>query len=102
MRKTFASRSRRATCSWAPTSTAAFPIVSDVRRLSSFDGPGAAPELLELVEFPLALGEDVQDDVAVVDQHPARVVVALRANPLDARILHLLDDAVRQRPDMDV
>src|SRR2546429_157550 len=99
MRKIFASRSKRATCSWAPTSNAAFLIALDAGRLPFLDRPGALPEPLELIELPLALGEDVQDDVAIVDQHPARVVVTLGANALDARILHLLDDAVRQRPD---
>ena len=40
-------------------------------------GHGAAPQLLKTVEFPLLLGEDVDDNVAEVHQEPAGVRVSL-------------------------
>src|SRR4051794_19569538 len=46
------------------------------------DGRAVAPEPLERVELPLLLVLDMDDDLAVVDQHPAAVALALAADRL--------------------
>ena len=43
------------------------------------DSGHVGPEALEVVELALVLLEDVDDDVAVVHQHPGAVVEALNA-----------------------
>jgi len=54
------------------------------------------PQTLEAVVLPLLLAEDVHDHVDVVEQHPARLVLALAPDRTDAdgaeSFLDLLDD----------
>lgn len=50
--------------------------------LEADDGDGGVPEAFEVVVGPLFGGEEVEDDVAVVQEHPAGVRVALAAHGL--------------------
>ena len=61
------------------------------------DQRAVAPQPLEGVELPLLLVLHVHDDVAVVDQHPAAVALALAADRLGADLAQLVLDLVDDR-----
>ena len=62
--------------------------------LETKDGGTFGPEPLDLVKLaPLGI-EDVDDDVAEVDQNPARLNGSLPLKLLDVGLLHFLVDAV--------
>ncbi len=66
------------------------------------DRRAVAPEPLEGVELPLLLVLDVHDDLAVVDEHPAPVALALAADRLGADLAELVLDLVDDRLDLAV
>src|SRR5689334_6134545 len=66
------------------------------------DGRAVAPQPLEGVELPLLLVLHVHDDLAVVEQHPATLAVALATDRLGARIAQLVLDLVHERADLAV
>ena len=66
------------------------------------DHRAVAPEPLEGVELPLLLVLDVHHDLAVVDQHPAAVALALAADRLGADLAQLVLDLVDDRLDLPV
>src|SRR3954452_7921977 len=66
------------------------------------DEGAVAPEPLEGVELPLLLVLHVDDDVAVVDQHPPPVALALAPDRLLAGVAELVLDLVDDRLDLTV
>ncbi len=51
---------------------------------------GFAPQLLQLIVFPLLWGEDMDNHLTEIEEHPARVnasLTAIRGNPLPAQCL---------------
>ena len=51
---------------------------------------GFAPQLLHLIVFPLLRGEDMDNNITEIEEHPARVnapFTAIRGNPLPAQCL---------------
>ena len=63
---------------------------------------GIGPEVLEVVVVVSLLGKDVDDDAAVVQQHPALAVVALGAQHLDALAVQLELGLIGQWADVHV
>src|SRR5690606_16944264 len=63
---------------------------------------GLAPQALEAVVLALLGGEDVDDDRAVVQEHPARRRLALDPERLDAVVAQLVDDGAREGLDLAV
>jgi hypothetical protein len=49
------------------------------------DDAGVAPQTLDLVILAFGLGEHVDDHVTVVEQHPAKVTLALSTDGLSRR-----------------
>ena len=73
-----------------------------VRHLLEFDHFGVAPEALQIVKLPLLLVEDVNHHVAVVQQYPAGVGIALHVVRMAPILLpHLLRDLVDDSLDLD-
>ncbi len=62
----------------------------------------ARPHLFEIVEGAHFRPEDVDDDVAGVDQHPVAMRHALDAHAADAGLVQILEHAIRDRADMTV
>src|SRR5690606_41041180 len=65
--------------------------------LRHLDGGAVLPEPLERVELAVLVVLHVDDDVAVVEQHPARLRHTLLAEGLDALVVHRLVDGVDDR-----
>src|SRR3954471_20684280 len=61
------------------------------------DQGAVAPEPLQGVELPLLLVLHVDDDVAVVDQHPTAVALSLATDGLGAELAELVLDLVDDR-----
>ena len=57
----------------SPASAVADRLRGRVLRQAELDPGGLAPELIEPVEVPSLLDEDVEDAIEVVDEHPARL-----------------------------
>ena len=73
------------------------------RALARLPAPArTAPHLLEIVEVADFRAEDVDDDVARIDQHPVAMRHAFDVKVLHAGIAELLEHVVRDRADMTV
>src|SRR5699024_1822879 len=70
--------------------------------LGQVDDRAVAPEPLEGVELALVLVLDVHDDVAVVDEDPAPVALALATDRLGAELAERALDGVDDRLDLAV
>src|SRR5436309_36608 len=56
---------------------------------------GVPPQSFEVIESARLVLEDMDDEVAVINQYPLRSIVALDAQSLCALLFQLLDDLVR-------
>jgi hypothetical protein len=63
---------------------------------------GLRPHLLEIVEFPNLGLEQVNDDVADIDQNPVALFFAFDANPAQSRFLQLAVQLIGQRADVPI
>lgn len=75
------------------------PVQRCLKRSGRLD---AAPHLLDVVEIPDFRAEDVDDDVAGIDEHPIAGLLPLDLQIAEARRFEILNEAIRQRPDVPI